>query len=71
MRQPFYRAIRLLYLPVLLIGPAWSVTQAAGTKSVDYRRDVLRFEVTADAASAGVWSPPRRWSASGSVRFRA
>jgi ABC-type polysaccharide/polyol phosphate transport system ATPase subunit len=36
----------------------------------DYRRDVLRFEVTADAATAGVWSPPRRWSASGSVRFR-
>ncbi len=36
----------------------------------DYWRDALRFEVTADAASAGVWSPPRRWSASGSVRFR-
>ncbi len=31
----------------------------------DYRRDVLRFEVTADRAIAGVWNPQRRWSFAG------
>jgi ABC-type polysaccharide/polyol phosphate transport system ATPase subunit len=36
----------------------------------DYWRDALRFEVTADAASSGVWSPPRRWSVSETVRWR-
>ena len=36
----------------------------------DYRRDVLRFEVTADAPSSGVWSPPRKWAFSGDVRLR-
>jgi ABC-type polysaccharide/polyol phosphate transport system ATPase subunit len=36
----------------------------------DYRRDVLRFEVTADAPSAGVWSPPRKWAFAGDVRLR-
>jgi ABC-type polysaccharide/polyol phosphate transport system ATPase subunit len=36
----------------------------------DYRRDVLRFEVTADAPSAGVWSPPRAWAFAGDVRLR-
>ncbi len=37
----------------------------------DYRRDVLRFEVTADRPGAGVWSPPRRWTFSGGVRWKA
>jgi ABC-type polysaccharide/polyol phosphate transport system ATPase subunit len=36
----------------------------------DYRRDVLRFEVTADRAGTGVWSPARRWSFSGGIRWR-
>ena len=36
----------------------------------DYRRDVLRFEVTADAASAGVWSPPRKWAFAGDVEWQ-
>jgi ABC-type polysaccharide/polyol phosphate transport system ATPase subunit len=36
----------------------------------DYRRDVVRFEVTADRASTGVWSPARRWTFSGGVRWR-
>lgn len=36
----------------------------------DYRRDVLRFEVTADAPSSGVWSPPRKWAFAGDVRLR-
>src|SRR5207245_7308575 len=34
----------------------------------DYRRDVLRFEVTAERPGSGVWSPVRRWSFSGGVR---
>ena len=37
----------------------------------DYRRDVLRFEVTADRGAAGVWNPPRRWSFEGAVRWRS
>jgi len=37
----------------------------------DYRRDVLRFEVTAERASAGVWSPERRWSFAGEVRWKS
>jgi hypothetical protein len=36
----------------------------------DYRRDVLRFEVTADRGTAGVWSPPRRWSFGGPIRWK-
>jgi ABC-type polysaccharide/polyol phosphate transport system ATPase subunit len=36
----------------------------------DYRRDVLRFEVTADRAATGVWSPPRRWSFGGPIRWK-
>jgi lipopolysaccharide transport system ATP-binding protein len=37
----------------------------------DYRRDVLRFEVTAERASAGVWSPDRKWSFTGEVRWKS
>jgi lipopolysaccharide transport system ATP-binding protein len=37
----------------------------------DYRRDVLRFEVAADRAAVGVWSPTRRWSFSGGVRWKS
>ena len=36
----------------------------------DYRRDILRFEVTAERASAGVWNPLREWRFSGGVRWR-
>jgi lipopolysaccharide transport system ATP-binding protein len=36
----------------------------------DYRRDLLRFEVAADRAAVGVWSPARRWSFSGGVRWK-
>jgi lipopolysaccharide transport system ATP-binding protein len=35
----------------------------------DYRRDVLRFEVTADRATEGVWSPGRRWEFEGGIRW--
>lgn len=37
----------------------------------DYRRDVLRFEVTAERAPAGVWNPDRRWSFAGEVRWKS
>jgi ABC-type glutathione transport system ATPase component len=36
----------------------------------DYRRDLLRFEVAADHAIAGVWNADRRWSFSGGVRWQ-
>ena len=36
----------------------------------DYRRDVLRFEVTAEAPADGVWSPERRWRFDGGIRWR-
>jgi hypothetical protein len=35
----------------------------------DYRRDVLRFEVTSEVAAAGVWSPPRAWEFEGDVEW--
>ena len=37
----------------------------------DYRRDVLRFEVAAEHAAAGVWSPDRRWSFSEGIRWKS
>ncbi|MEO8348499.1 MAG: ABC transporter ATP-binding protein [Acidobacteriota bacterium] len=36
----------------------------------DYRRDLLRFEVSAERSAAGVWSPRHAWSFSGGVRWR-
>jgi Wzt-like putative exopolysaccharide export protein len=36
----------------------------------DYRRDLLRFEVSAEGSAAGVWNPPHEWSFSGGVRWR-
>ena len=36
----------------------------------DYRRDVLRFEVTAEGSAAGVWNPVRRWCFEGEIRWR-
>lgn len=36
----------------------------------DYRRDVLRFEVSPRRPGAGVWSPARRWSFSGGIRWK-
>jgi hypothetical protein len=41
MRQLSFQAIGVLYLSILLIGPASSMTEVSGTKPVDYRRDVL------------------------------
>jgi len=36
----------------------------------DYRRDALRFEVASQRDTSGVWSPERRWSFSGGVRWK-
>jgi len=36
----------------------------------DYRRDLLRFEVSADRSAAGVWNPRHAWTFSGGVRWR-
>lgn len=37
----------------------------------DYRRDLLRFEVTADRAATGTWNPARRWGFEGGIRWKA
>ncbi len=37
----------------------------------DYRRDLFRFEVTADRAVAGVWNPARSWKFAGGVRWKS
>jgi lipopolysaccharide transport system ATP-binding protein len=36
----------------------------------DYRRDLLRFEVTSERASLGIWSPASRWRVDGQVRWK-
>jgi ABC-type polysaccharide/polyol phosphate transport system ATPase subunit len=67
-------AVRVrLELPALALAPGvYSVDaaiHAADGAPYDYRRDVLRFEVTGPG-SAGVWSPSRKWSFEGPVSFR-
>ncbi|MEP6994266.1 MAG: ABC transporter ATP-binding protein [Acidobacteriota bacterium] len=46
-----------------------TAVHAVGGAPYDYRRDVLRFEVTSEFAAAGTWSPPRRWRFSGGIRW--
>lgn len=69
------KATVALDLPSLDLAPGvYSVDAAIHARDgspYDYRRDVLRFEVTADRASAGVWSPGRRWSFAGEVRWKS
>jgi hypothetical protein len=69
------KATALLDLPSLDLAPGvYSVDAAIHARDgspYDYRRDVLRFEVTADRASAGVWNPQRRWSFTGEVRWKS
>jgi lipopolysaccharide transport system ATP-binding protein len=64
-----------LEIPALALAPGvYSVDAAAHARDgapYDYRRDVLRFEVTAEEASEGVWNPDRRWSFEGAIRWRA
>ncbi len=69
------KATVALDLPSLDLAPGvYSVDAAIHARDgspYDYRRDVLRFEVTADRGSAGVWSPDRRWSFAGEVRWKS
>ncbi len=63
-----------LEIPAMTLAPGVYAIDAAVHASdgapYDYRRDVLRFEVTADAAVDGVWSPPRRWRFDGAVAWK-
>ena len=63
-----------LDLPALdLAAGVYSVDAAVHARDgspYDYRRDLLRFEVSAERSAAGVWNPPHAWSFSGGVRWR-
>ena len=69
------RATVVLEIPSLDLAPGvYSLDAAVHARDgspYDYRRDVLRFEVTANRASAGVWNPDRRWSFAGEVRWKS
>jgi ABC-type polysaccharide/polyol phosphate transport system ATPase subunit len=62
-----------LEIPAFSLGPGvYSLDAAAHARDgapYDYRRDVLRFEVTADRPVAGVWNPQRRWTFAGAIRW--
>jgi ABC-type polysaccharide/polyol phosphate transport system ATPase subunit len=64
-----------LEIPALELAPGVYALDAAvharDGAPYDYRRDVLRFEVTSERAGTGLWSPARRWSFSGGVRWKA
>ena len=64
-----------LEIPALDLAPGlYALDAAVHAKDgapYDYRRDVLRFEVTPRRPGAGVWSPARRWSFSGGIAWRA
>jgi ABC-type polysaccharide/polyol phosphate transport system ATPase subunit len=36
----------------------------------DYRRDVLRFEITAERPGSGIWSPKRSWGFAGGIGWK-
>jgi ABC-type polysaccharide/polyol phosphate transport system ATPase subunit len=63
-----------LEIPACALAPGtYSVDAAAHASDgapYDYRRDVLRFEVTAERGAAGVWNPERRWSFQGPIRWQ-
>ena len=63
----------VLEIPALALAPgSYSVDAAIHARDgapYDYRRDVLRFEVTADRRTDGVWNPPRRWLFEGAIRW--
>jgi hypothetical protein len=64
-----------LDLPACALGAGlYSIDAAVHARDgspYDYRRDVLRFEVTAERAAAGVWNPLHEWRFSGGVRWKA
>ncbi|MDQ2871185.1 MAG: Wzt carbohydrate-binding domain-containing protein, partial [Acidobacteriota bacterium] len=63
-----------LEIPALSLAPGvYSVDaaiHAADGAPYEYRRDVIRFEVTAETATSGVWNPRRRWRTEGGVRWK-
>jgi ABC-type polysaccharide/polyol phosphate transport system ATPase subunit len=63
-----------LEIPAFALAPGvYSVDAAAHAKDgapYDYRRDALRFEVTADRPVSGVWNPLHRWRFDGSIRWK-
>ena len=65
----------VLEIPSLDLAPGLysldTAVHARGGAPYDYRRDVLRFEVTAERPCLGVWSPKRRWRGEGGVRWKA
>jgi ABC-type polysaccharide/polyol phosphate transport system ATPase subunit len=65
----------ILEIPALDLAPGVYTLDAAvhaqNGAPYDYRRDVLRFEVTGERAVAGVWSPRRQWRFEGGVRWVA
>jgi ABC-type polysaccharide/polyol phosphate transport system ATPase subunit len=69
------KATVTLDIPSLDLAPGvYSVDAAVHARDgspYDYRRDVLRFEVAAERASAGVWSPDRHWSFAGEIRWKS
>ena len=62
-----------LTIPALDLAPGpYTLDAAVHAKDgapYDYRRDVLRFEVTSGRAGAGIWSPPRKWDFSDGIRW--
>ena len=62
-----------LEIPAFALGPGvYSLDAAAHARDgapYDYRRDALRFEVTAGRPVAGVWNPQRRWSFGATIRW--
>jgi lipopolysaccharide transport system ATP-binding protein len=64
-----------LEIPAMALAPGvYSVDAAVHARDgapYDYRRDVLRFEVTADRPAAGVWDPPRAWRFTGAIRWKS
>jgi hypothetical protein len=63
----------LLEIPALELAPGiYTVEAAIHAKNgapYDHRRDALRFEVTADRVSGGVWNPTRHWRFQGGIRW--
>ncbi len=68
------RGRALLEIPSLDLAPGVYALDAAvhaqDESPYDYRRDALRFEVTADRAVGGTWNPARRWAFEGGIHWR-
>ena len=64
----------LLEIPALDLAPGTysldAAVHARDESPYDYRRDALRFEVTAERAAGGTWNPARRWVFEGGIRWR-